>query len=381
MGNRTSSERPRYLLKIYRKEIKHHTPLEVLQKFYDCTYYSDRDIYYTNLDLMKILQDVITCSSSINLTLQFLGPYWKDINFLLLDDLLSCIPSSKDKIVLLKIWKMGQKRVDLETLDNILGMLDHFSRNDKVEATILLLELAGHTISLNRESWRKFLVLTKSRQGCLNLLNTLSGKIWHCGPFPPGQIPLEFLVDFCSLTPTSKRIIRLYSSHISSFAVEILKMSSIIDKYRIFQSMFPCLKVESAIPILKLFRQLKEKLLILMCYEKKYKRKELKDVYKYFRGQYHSDEMFRELVCHHREIREKDIRLISRILGRKFIPKIKLSSEPDNLLCTVCQDQKRNMIFLPCGHCCCCEKCSVKLKRKCPICRMAIKHIQPIYFS
>eukprot|EP00092_Neocalanus_flemingeri_P038036 GFUD01041405.1.p1 GENE.GFUD01041405.1~~GFUD01041405.1.p1 ORF type:complete len:307 (+),score=71.27 GFUD01041405.1:155-1075(+) len=56
------------------------------------------------------------------------------------------------------------------------------------------------------------------------------------------------------------------------------------------------------------------------------------------------------------------------------------------LECKICFDGSVNTVLLPCGHACCCQDCSVKLKfatwdSKCPICRNRIHNISMLYFS
>lgn len=42
------------------------------------------------------------------------------------------------------------------------------------------------------------------------------------------------------------------------------------------------------------------------------------------------------------------------------------------LECVVCMDQNKAVIFIPCGHYCCCDNCSLQLNQTCPICRSSI---------
>eukprot|EP00092_Neocalanus_flemingeri_P051749 GFUD01060299.1.p1 GENE.GFUD01060299.1~~GFUD01060299.1.p1 ORF type:complete len:283 (+),score=31.79 GFUD01060299.1:83-931(+) len=56
------------------------------------------------------------------------------------------------------------------------------------------------------------------------------------------------------------------------------------------------------------------------------------------------------------------------------------------LECKICFDSPVNTVLLPCGHACCCQDCSVRLKfatwdSKCPICRNRIQSISMLYFS
>ena len=40
--------------------------------------------------------------------------------------------------------------------------------------------------------------------------------------------------------------------------------------------------------------------------------------------------------------------------------------------CTVCMENQRSIVFMPCGHLICCQDC-VKVLTKCPICRAEIE--------
>ncbi|VDO04661.1 unnamed protein product [Rodentolepis nana] len=40
--------------------------------------------------------------------------------------------------------------------------------------------------------------------------------------------------------------------------------------------------------------------------------------------------------------------------------------------CCICQDAQCTIIFLPCGHVCCCDMCSVKVNQ-CPLCRVVVQ--------
>ena len=51
-------------------------------------------------------------------------------------------------------------------------------------------------------------------------------------------------------------------------------------------------------------------------------------------------------------------------------------SEP----CCICMENEKELVFIPCGHFCCCQKCFNKLKsRICPMCRC--KDIKPVHKS
>ena len=49
------------------------------------------------------------------------------------------------------------------------------------------------------------------------------------------------------------------------------------------------------------------------------------------------------------------------------------AGSPENEDCVVCSDKPRDMIFIPCGHLCCCRTCGEKVGDFCPLCRMKIE--------
>ena len=52
----------------------------------------------------------------------------------------------------------------------------------------------------------------------------------------------------------------------------------------------------------------------------------------------------------------------------------------DDELCIICFQEKRNIAFLPCGHFCICQTCSLKYKdKKCLVCREKYKKKQKIF--
>jgi len=48
--------------------------------------------------------------------------------------------------------------------------------------------------------------------------------------------------------------------------------------------------------------------------------------------------------------------------------------------CSVCMEQKATIAMIPCGHLCCCEKCSRGMK-SCPVCRAPVTRMQVIYMA
>jgi hypothetical protein len=54
----------------------------------------------------------------------------------------------------------------------------------------------------------------------------------------------------------------------------------------------------------------------------------------------------------------------------------------EELLCTICLAEKKNILFQPCNHLSCCEICAIDLTTKhgnCPICRIKITNSIKIY--
>ena len=50
--------------------------------------------------------------------------------------------------------------------------------------------------------------------------------------------------------------------------------------------------------------------------------------------------------------------------------------------CVVCLNKDRNIVFLPCNHCICCNDCANILQNnKCPTCRGNIQDKQIVYLS
>lgn len=57
-------------------------------------------------------------------------------------------------------------------------------------------------------------------------------------------------------------------------------------------------------------------------------------------------------------------------------------SVDERFQCKICFENHVEVIFLPCKHVCCCQKCYNKLRvQECPICRAKIKGVQPLYFA
>uniref|UniRef100_H2Z945 RING-type domain-containing protein n=1 Tax=Ciona savignyi TaxID=51511 RepID=H2Z945_CIOSA len=48
--------------------------------------------------------------------------------------------------------------------------------------------------------------------------------------------------------------------------------------------------------------------------------------------------------------------------------------------CKICLDRVSNIVFVPCGHLCCCSECADGMK-KCPICRDKIREMYKTFMS
>ena len=54
--------------------------------------------------------------------------------------------------------------------------------------------------------------------------------------------------------------------------------------------------------------------------------------------------------------------------------------ETDRYICKLCYENPVEVMFHPCRHVCCCNKCSDKVSN-CPMCRARIRGKLPLYFS
>lgn len=51
-------------------------------------------------------------------------------------------------------------------------------------------------------------------------------------------------------------------------------------------------------------------------------------------------------------------------LAAESVPDLTVSSDPTADECLVCSDAKRDTLFRPCGHICCCNVCAARVKYK-----------------
>jgi len=49
----------------------------------------------------------------------------------------------------------------------------------------------------------------------------------------------------------------------------------------------------------------------------------------------------------------------------------KIYEDEDTQECNICMSEEKSIVFIPCGHYCCCNICSSQLKN-CPMCRAVI---------
>jgi len=50
-------------------------------------------------------------------------------------------------------------------------------------------------------------------------------------------------------------------------------------------------------------------------------------------------------------------------------------------VCKICFSRKSSIVYLPCQHVAVCEKCTPRIKHKCPICRSSIKETIKLYYA
>jgi hypothetical protein len=60
--------------------------------------------------------------------------------------------------------------------------------------------------------------------------------------------------------------------------------------------------------------------------------------------------------------------------------KKRLEQLKETLLCIVCKDSKREILFTPCNHICCCEDCGQKIINQCVYCKAVIQSKIKVYF-
>ena len=60
--------------------------------------------------------------------------------------------------------------------------------------------------------------------------------------------------------------------------------------------------------------------------------------------------------------------------------KKRLEQLKETLSCIVCKDSKREILFTPCNHICCCEDCGQKIINQCVYCKAVIQSKIKVYF-
>ena len=70
-------------------------------------------------------------------------------------------------------------------------------------------------------------------------------------------------------------------------------------------------------------------------------------------------------------------KLLNEQLGFYIRPK----STENRLTCIICLDNERNILFNPCHHICCCNRCVNNLNNMCPVCRQEIQSRTRVYIN
>jgi len=60
---------------------------------------------------------------------------------------------------------------------------------------------------------------------------------------------------------------------------------------------------------------------------------------------------------------------------------IETQHSTDRLLCVCCYTNAKEIVFHPCAHCVCCERCSSKIDSKCPVCRVEIEYTTLVHWT
>jgi len=54
-------------------------------------------------------------------------------------------------------------------------------------------------------------------------------------------------------------------------------------------------------------------------------------------------------------------------------------AEYQQMMCTVCMDEKKNTVILPCSHMCVCHSCATRQLDKCPLCKAGIQSFMKVH--
>ncbi len=73
-----------------------------------------------------------------------------------------------------------------------------------------------------------------------------------------------------------------------------------------------------------------------------------------------------------------DLILEKEIINQKRRIKELQEEKENSIMCVACKENKKNMLYTPCKHICCCEECDKSITR-CPMCRTQIKERIKIY--
>ncbi|KAK5864275.1 hypothetical protein PBY51_001229 [Eleginops maclovinus] len=92
--------------------------------------------------------------------------------------------------------------------------------------------------------------------------------------------------------------------------------------------------------------------------------------------------LWRRCRLHRERRRQRSLMQDFLLLQKGSIQQVQLQeAAPDS--CSVCFSRQRSLVFLHCGHVCCCSPCYALLQQppQCPICRAPIQRVVPLYNS
>lgn len=86
------------------------------------------------------------------------------------------------------------------------------------------------------------------------------------------------------------------------------------------------------------------------------------------------------MFCTYLRIFIVELHLVHALIYKSVLYFIDSASNVDLLLCKVCMDRERGVVFQPCGHFVTCWNCA-SLIADCPVCRRPITHKIRTYIS
>jgi|SRR5208282_2546997 len=64
-----------------------------------------------------------------------------------------------------------------------------------------------------------------------------------------------------------------------------------------------------------------------------------------------------------------NITTLEKVGSDQIIKPEKVFGDDEDPVCVICLDIPKTLVFVPCGHYCCCVECTKSLNSKCPLCR------------